>query len=116
MPLEDEGYPLGVGGQEDTGARDACRLEPLHFSEEVREGQSQLREMTIEQLRPAMPGAHEQEDARGDRQGYPAPLPDLGHVGAEEGQVDSEEDDCHRGEAPSWPAPALPRQDAEQDR
>ncbi len=40
--MEDERHALGVGRQEDTGPGDAWRLDPLHFFEELLEGQPQL--------------------------------------------------------------------------
>src|SRR5581483_5666320 len=62
------------------------------------------------------PGGHEDEDARRDHQGEPASLEDLDEVGGEEGEVDDEED-AHQGlDEDRVPAPALARDDGEEDR
>jgi len=55
VALEHQRHPFGEFRQEDAASLDAWRLDPLHFLEELLEGQPQFQEMAIEQFGPTMP-------------------------------------------------------------
>ena len=110
---------VGVRGQEHRGARAraaaaACAMSARKRS--MRQARSRC-SMRGELAPPALPGGHQQcRPTAASDQREPAAVGDLDQVGAEEGQVDDQEEPGQRRHAARPASASAPRHDGEEDR